>query len=220
MAEECRQHSKRELLLALAERLDQVLWCLLTATDPGCNEKARNRATLEAQKFAQEADGLLHGCDCPPRPGDPDLHEFLVAVNLAVHDLGTSLHNGAEFIAAVRAKVPDATDAEILAAVRYGGALEIREIDQIDRYMMTRLQRLRQATQCGARTRGGTPCQRPAIRGRKRCRLHGGLSPGAPGGKRMEITKQGTGRATRSRSANGFDHSCNRFAKARNEENQ
>src|SRR5262249_28650619 len=58
MAEECRRHSKRELLLALAERLDQVLWCLLTATDPGCNEKARNRATLEAQKFAQEADGL------------------------------------------------------------------------------------------------------------------------------------------------------------------
>jgi hypothetical protein len=52
-----------------------------------------------------------------------------------VHDLGTSLHNGAEFIAAVRAKVPDATDAEILAAVRYGGALEVREIDQIDRYM-------------------------------------------------------------------------------------
>jgi hypothetical protein len=106
-----------------------------TATDPGCNEKARNRAALEARKFAQEADGLLHGCDCPPRPGDLDLHDFLVTVNLAVHDLGTSLHNGAEFIAAVRAKVPDATDAEILAAVRYGGALQVREIDQTDRYM-------------------------------------------------------------------------------------
>ena len=70
MADECIRHSKRELLLALAERLDQVLWCLLTATDPGCNEKARNRAALEAQKFAQEADGLLHGCDCPPRAND------------------------------------------------------------------------------------------------------------------------------------------------------
>jgi hypothetical protein len=33
---------------------------------------------------------------------------------------------------------------------------------------------------CGARTPTGTPCQRPAVRGRKRCRLHGGLSPGAP----------------------------------------
>jgi hypothetical protein len=37
------------------------------------------------------------------------------------------------------------------------------------------IQNLRQGTQCGARTRGGTLCQRPAIRG-KRCRLHGGLS--------------------------------------------
>jgi hypothetical protein len=46
MADECIRQSKRELLLALAERLDQVLWCLLTATDPGCNEKARNRAAL------------------------------------------------------------------------------------------------------------------------------------------------------------------------------
>jgi hypothetical protein len=55
MADECIRHSKRELLLALAERLDQVLWCLLTATDPGCNEKARNRAALEAQKY-----GRLH----------------------------------------------------------------------------------------------------------------------------------------------------------------
>jgi hypothetical protein len=44
-----------------------------------------------------------------------------------------------------------------------------------------RLRNLRQAPRCGART-GGTLCQRPAIRGRKRCRLHGGLSPSAPRG--------------------------------------
>jgi hypothetical protein len=43
---------------------------------------------------------------------------------------------------------------------------------------------LRRAPTCGARTRAGTPCQRSAIRGRKRCRLHGGLSPGAPRGAR------------------------------------
>jgi hypothetical protein len=40
----------------------------------------------------------------------------------------------------------------------------------------------RRAPKCGARTRAGTPCQRPAIRGLRRCRLHGGLSPGAPRG--------------------------------------
>ena len=40
---------------------------------------------------------------------------------------------------------------------------------------------LKQA-RCGALTRAGTACQRPTIRGRRRCRLHGGLSPGAPRG--------------------------------------
>ena len=47
-----------------------------------------------------------------------------------------------------------------------------------------RLGNLRQAPRCGAKTRAGTPCQCPAMRGRRRCRLHGGLSPGAPRGAR------------------------------------
>ena len=36
------------------------------------------------------------------------------------------------------------------------------------------------APRCGAkaRTRGGRPCQAPAIRGKTRCRMHGGLSTG------------------------------------------
>lgn len=42
----------------------------------------------------------------------------------------------------------------------------------------------RSAQRCGARTRRGTPCQCPAIAGRARCRIHGGLSPGAPRGPR------------------------------------
>jgi hypothetical protein len=46
-----------------------------------------------------------------------------------------------------------------------------------------RLERLRAAPRCGARNRAGTPCQCPAIRGRSRRRLHGGLSPGAPRGE-------------------------------------
>ena len=31
---------------------------------------------------------------------------------------------------------------------------------------------------CGARTRRGTACRKPPIKGKKRCRLHGGLSAG------------------------------------------
>ena len=34
---------------------------------------------------------------------------------------------------------------------------------------------------CGARTRRGTECQKPALRGKNRCQLHGGRSTGAKG---------------------------------------
>ena len=29
---------------------------------------------------------------------------------------------------------------------------------------------------CGAKTRSGSPCQKPPLQGKARCRLHGGLS--------------------------------------------
>jgi hypothetical protein len=35
------------------------------------------------------------------------------------------------------------------------------------------------AARCGARNRQGQPCRCPAMRGKRRCRLHGGKSPGA-----------------------------------------
>ena len=49
---------------------------------------------------------------------------------------------------------------------------------------------------CLARTRRGSPCQNAAIRGRSRCKLHGGLSTGpkTPEGKARSIavrTKHG-----------------------------
>jgi hypothetical protein len=37
---------------------------------------------------------------------------------------------------------------------------------------------------CGARTRSGTECRSPAVRGRRRCRMHGGTNPGPPKGNR------------------------------------
>jgi hypothetical protein len=72
-----------------------------------------------------------------------------------------------------------------------GGGSANFEINPMDHSRATRLQNLRQAPRCGAKTRGGTPCQRPAIRGRKRCRLHGGLSPGAPRGEKNGNYKTG-----------------------------
>ncbi len=43
---------------------------------------------------------------------------------------------------------------------------------------------LAKAPRCMAKTRKGTPCQSPAVRGKRRCRMHGGTNPGAPCGNR------------------------------------
>ena len=54
----------------------------------------------------------------------------------------------------------------------------------MDQRIETQLNNLHRAPRCGAKTRAGRACQCPAMRGRQRCRLHGGLSPGAPRGPR------------------------------------
>ena len=45
-------------------------------------------------------------------------------------------------------------------------------------------ERLAQAPRCLARTRKGAECQSPAVKGKRRCRMHGGTNPGAPKGNR------------------------------------
>jgi hypothetical protein len=57
--------------------------------------------------------------------------------------------------------------------------------------VVKQLANIRAAPRCGAKTRAGTPCQCPAIRGRLRCRIHGGLSPGAPRGEENGNFKDG-----------------------------
>jgi hypothetical protein len=49
---------------------------------------------------------------------------------------------------------------------------------------MDQLSEVSRVSRCGAKTRTGARCQSPPVPGRKRCRLHGGLSPGAPRGSR------------------------------------
>jgi hypothetical protein len=71
-----------------------------------------------------------------------------------------------------------------------GGTTKI-EINPMNQSSETRLWDLIQAPRCGAKTPAGTPCRRPAIHGRRRCRLHGGLSPGAPRGPKNGNFKSG-----------------------------
>jgi glucans biosynthesis protein len=40
------------------------------------------------------------------------------------------------------------------------------------------------APRCLARTRSGKPCRSPAVKGNRRCRMHGGKGSGAPMGNR------------------------------------
>ena len=50
---------------------------------------------------------------------------------------------------------------------------------------------LRNAPRCGAKTRAGTPCRKAALKGKTRCRLHGGRSPGPPRGERNPAYRTG-----------------------------
>ncbi len=50
---------------------------------------------------------------------------------------------------------------------------------------------LTNAPLCQARTRAGTLCRSPAVRGKARCRMHGGKNPGAPKGERNGQWKHG-----------------------------
>jgi hypothetical protein len=48
--------------------------------------------------------------------------------------------------------------------------------------------RMNQAPRCRARTRSGNPCQSPAVRGKRRCRMHGGApGSGAPIGNKNAL---------------------------------
>jgi hypothetical protein len=46
------------------------------------------------------------------------------------------------------------------------------------------------APRCGARNRQGTPCQCPAMRNKRRCRLHGGKSTGPRTPEGLERMRQ------------------------------
>ena len=47
---------------------------------------------------------------------------------------------------------------------------------------------MQQSPRCGAKTRNGTPCRSPAVKGKKRCRMHGDAAgTGAPSGNQNAL---------------------------------
>jgi hypothetical protein len=66
---------------------------------------------------------------------------------------------------------------------RPGAPIEIK--DNLKQRTTQALLSLQMAKRCGAKTRSGRPCQSPVVKGRKRCRMHGGAhGSGAPSGER------------------------------------
>ncbi len=47
---------------------------------------------------------------------------------------------------------------------------------------------MHRSPRCGAKTRRGTPCMAPAVKGKRRCRMHGGApGSGAPRGNKNAL---------------------------------
>ena len=47
---------------------------------------------------------------------------------------------------------------------------------------------MHQSPRCGAKTRAGTPCMSPAVKSKRRCRMHGGApGSGAPKGNKNAV---------------------------------
>lgn len=56
---------------------------------------------------------------------------------------------------------------------------------------------LANAPRCLAKTRFGRKCRSPAVKGKRRCRMHGGTNPGAPKGNQNAYKHGGRAAATK-----------------------
>jgi hypothetical protein len=73
----------------------------------------------------------------------------------------------------------------IVGNVTHRGGYQMKIADKPMQRMTNEPLPLREASRCGARTRQGKPCQSPIVKGKRRCRMHGGApGSGAPRGER------------------------------------
>jgi glucans biosynthesis protein len=68
-------------------------------------------------------------------------------------------------------------------------------------------------SRCGAKTRAGTPCKSAPVRGRRRCRFHGGLSPSSPRGSRNGHYTNGDGRSRNFAARQRLTERCGRLGR-------
>jgi hypothetical protein len=170
---------------AVRQKPDAVLITTTVSTSPASPIRAKNTTTIRAIKFAtnfppnslKNSTPSLLPHRCPS--GEHEQRE---------HQINEHFEKSPEFRRQSDQYVSRHFRNDIGAGDRMGKtALRARpegaekNVDNpMDQDVEIRLANLRDSPRCGAMTRSGTPCQRPALRGRNRCRLHGALSPGAP----------------------------------------
>ena len=125
------------------------------------------RAALPEQIFAGRELGLKYG--------DKLARTYAALVETLDRHRG----KGQQVVRVERVTV-EAGGQAIVGAVSQGGTKKVR-INPMHRDPSP----MNRSPRCGARTRSGSPCRSPAVRGGKRCRMHGGAAgSGAPTGNR------------------------------------
>ena len=108
-----------------------------------------------------------------PRSKTTDFTDFTYRARASVHEIGVFLRSG---------HLRDVGGRQVDVLGEGEKKSEINPMEQSQ--SLSHLIVSHPVSRCGAKTRAGPSCRRPPVRGRKRCRLHGGLSPGAPRGSR------------------------------------
>ena len=89
-------------------------------------------------------------------------------------------------------KTPDATGWALL--VKVGVAAHLKKADNFEAFSAGEtaepMNPMHRARRCGARTRRGHSCRAPAVKGKRRCRMHGGFSTGPRTAEGLERSRR------------------------------
>ena len=151
--------------------IEAMLGAQMVATHEAAMEAFR-RAALAEQTFAGRELGLKYG-------------DRLVRSFAALTDALNRHRGKGQQVVRVEHVTVQAGGQAIVGAVTQGGG---NPNGNEDRPHAQQPLPMHQSPRCGARTRSGSPCRSPAVKGRRRCRMHGGATgSGAPAGNRNAL---------------------------------
>ena len=152
--------------------IEAMLAVQMVATHEAAMECFR-RAALAEQSFAGRELGLKYG-------------DKLVRSFAALTDALNRHRGKGQQVVRVEHVTVQAGGQAIVGAVTQGGEGASRKVRNEPMHRQPWPMHL--SPRCGARTRQGSPCRSPAVKGRRRCRMHGGATgSGAQAGNRNAL---------------------------------